>query len=75
MIRLKAIVNGYEISKYPFHSWEAVVDAVEGKGVRILRYRADPIPEVDQDGIIIKVRLEVTRETGSGQVLSGKHSG
>ena len=65
MVRLKAILNGYEIYKYPFHSWEVLVDAVERKGVRILRYRADPIPEVDHDGITIRVHLEVARGPSS----------
>jgi hypothetical protein len=62
MIRLKAIVNGYAISKYPFMSWSQMLEELESKGVRVLRYRADPIPEVDRDGIIIKVHFDVTRE-------------
>ena len=63
MVRLKAILNGYEIYKYPFHSWEVLVDAVERKGIRILRYQADPVPEVDRNGIIIRVHLEVVRSS------------
>jgi hypothetical protein len=63
MIRLKAILNGYEISPFPFHSWAATVEAVERKGVKILRYWADRTPEVDHKGIVIRVHFEVLRST------------
>jgi hypothetical protein len=63
MIRLKAVVNGYEISKVPFGSWPTMLDAVERNGVKVVHYSADPTPEVDKDGIVIKVRFDVVRET------------
>ena len=64
MIRLKAVVNGRELSKWPFNSWAATLDALEQKHLKVLSYSADPTPEVDRHGIVIKVRFEVVREAG-----------
>jgi hypothetical protein len=65
MIRFKPLLNGREISRCPFSSWAATLDAVEQKGVRVLSYSADPTPEVDRAGIVIRVRFEVVRTAGN----------
>jgi hypothetical protein len=61
MVRLKPVIDDHPISTFPFRSWAEVLDAVELKGLKIVRYRADRTPEVDRDGIVIKVHFEVVR--------------
>jgi len=61
MVCFKAVVKGHEISRLPFRSWNETVSAVERKGVKILRFWPDRTPEVDRQGIVIRVNFEVVR--------------
>jgi hypothetical protein len=61
MIRFKPILNGHAITRFPFLSWDQTLAAVERQGVKVLHYHADPIPEVDRKGIVIRVHFEVVR--------------
>ena len=61
MIRFKPILDGHAITRCPFRSWSEALNAVERKGVKVVRYKADPTPEVDRKGIVIRVHFEVVR--------------
>ena len=61
MVCFKAVVQGHEISRLPFRSWDETVNAVERRGVKILRFWPDRTPEVDRHGIVIRVNFQVVR--------------